>query len=141
MNHFFAALWNKQLLVGLVAFIHTLHWLTKLWSNSPNDIIATTSKNIIPKGWKTVPTIVNDIIEACPFCTTDNNNTCIRIENLEHLHLYCKSALLIDVWSHCHQEIENASVNYTIMLQSDNIITKILELLCFKKTLKELLCW
>jgi hypothetical protein len=62
----------------------------------------------IPKVWKKIPDIANDIIKACPFCTSLNYNTRRRIGNLEHLQVYCASPILVGARSFCHQKIENA---------------------------------
>jgi hypothetical protein len=51
---------------------------------------------------------VDEIIKACPFCNQGANNKRKSIGNLEHLHIYCASQLLVGARSFCHQKIEKA---------------------------------
>jgi hypothetical protein len=64
----------------------------------------------IPKDWKNIPMICNNIIRPCPFC---KQHLVIqqKIGNLEHLHMYCSSPSLQEVRLHCNQNIENAIRN------------------------------
>jgi hypothetical protein len=65
---------------------------------------ATVSINL-PHGWQKLPSIANNIIKRCPFC----NDT--QPGDLDHLHLYCKSPILINARAHCHKKIEMALYN------------------------------
>jgi len=64
----------------------------------------------LPKNWKEIPTIYNNIIRACPFCqpTLDIRS---KIGNLEHLHLYCTSQYLHEARVHCNEKLERAIFN------------------------------
>jgi hypothetical protein len=74
----------------------------------------------IPKNWRNMPQIADDIIKRCPFCNDESNTTNGSIGNLEHLHLYCTLPTLKEARAHCNQKIEDALFdiyNYTSKLE------------------------
>lgn len=64
----------------------------------------------IPKSWKNMPMICNNIIRACPFCQRDYS-ICNKSGSLEHLHMFCSSEILVQARNHCRQKIETALQN------------------------------
>jgi hypothetical protein len=70
------------------------------WCNTLSTSAQATVSINLPHGWQKLPSIADNIIKRCPFC----NDT--RPGDLEHLHLYCKSPILINAQAHCHEKIE-----------------------------------
>jgi len=64
----------------------------------------------LPKDWKNIPMICNNIIRACLFCK-ESPRVRNNIGNLKHLHLYCSSTHLKKARTHCYQKIELALQN------------------------------
>jgi len=62
----------------------------------------------IPSGWQKITHIEKNIIKACPFCNTVDDDADRMSGNLEHLHVYCPSPILVSAREHCHQKIEDA---------------------------------
>jgi hypothetical protein len=67
--------------------------------------------NTIPHGWQKNLDIAKIIIKACPFCDSIDSNGCRRCGNLEHMHLFCPSPILVNTRAHCVQKIETALFN------------------------------
>jgi hypothetical protein len=63
----------------------------------------------LPKDWRKLPNINNNIIKAGPFCQQMPRRN--PIGNLEHLHQYCSSNVLQRARIHCNQRIEHALHN------------------------------
>jgi len=80
------------------------HWRTII----PNELVANIPANI-PKTWQRISQISDKVVKICPFCNMYVNGE--RISHIEHLHLYCKSSLLVNARSRCHQKIERAIYN------------------------------
>jgi hypothetical protein len=82
----------------------------KFWRSlqSPTDQIALSTD--IPKNWKKIARISDNIIRACPFCSTLGQDGSKR-GNLEHLHLYCQKSHLRKTREHCNRKLEEALHN------------------------------
>jgi len=65
----------------------------------------------IPPRWQKNSIIATNIIKACPFCESLDNNGNRRSGNIEHLHLYCPSPILKNTRTHCYQKLEEALYN------------------------------
>ena len=80
------------------------------WRHSAHNAqIIDTLPVTIPKNWKKNPYICDDIIKACPFCSTFTGKN--SKGNLEHLHIYCPSRHLQRVRSYCNEKLEKAIHN------------------------------
>jgi hypothetical protein len=73
------------------------YWYSQLSEGLQRDLPVT-----LPKDWRKQPLLANTIVRACPFCDEKQAGT------LEHLHLYCMSAYMVDARAHCNGKIESA---------------------------------
>jgi len=80
--------------------VANLTW--KQWYNTLSTSAQATTSCILPRGWQKIPSIANNIIKRCPFCKDT------RPGDLEHLHLYCQSPILVNARLHCYEKIEDA---------------------------------
>jgi len=88
-----------------------VHQIWKHWQSLPQNInLVENIPTTLPKDWRNLPNINNNIIKACPFCQ-QMPRIKNPIGNLEHLHQYCSSNVLQRARIHCHQRIEHALHN------------------------------
>ena len=93
------------------------------WRHSAHNAqIIDTLPVTIPKNWKKNPYICDDIIKACPFCSTFTGKN--SKGNLEHLHIYCPSQHLQRVRSYCNQNWRKQYTNYMTMFPIENQIAQ-----------------
>jgi hypothetical protein len=81
------------------------------WKANPPGHEQQNTPNTIPHGWQRNPNIAKNFIKAFPFCDSIDSNGYRRCGNLEHMHLFCPSPILVNTRTHCLQKIETALFN------------------------------
>lgn len=74
----------------------------KRWYNKLTPEQQENTPAALPHGWQKTPNIADNVIKQCPCCQD------LRHGDLEHLHLYCKAAILQNARVHCRGKIEIA---------------------------------
>jgi len=74
----------------------------KRWYNKLTPEQQENTPAVLPHGWQKTPNIADNVIKQCPCCQD------LRHGDLEHLHLYCKAAILQNARVHCRGKIEIA---------------------------------
>jgi hypothetical protein len=82
----------------------------QLWRASLSIELQQYQPENIPKDWQKRVEIADEVIKRCPFCHIEDIQARRKNGNLEHLHLYCTSQMLVDTRSFCYQKIEDAII-------------------------------